>query len=96
MLVGGLLAPGTTPGDLLTWTMTGLLSGSLLLGAYVWVLRAHPTLVVVAVAAMAVPGLLERALEQAHGGALLGSLAGALAVSCLAWRWFVLLTPVRE
>ena len=96
VLVGGLLAPGTTPGDLLTWTLTGLLSGGLLLGAYVWALRAHPALVVVAAAAMAVPGLLERALEQAHGGALLGSLAGAVAVSCLAWRWFAHLTPVRE
>ena len=96
VLVGGLLAPGTAPGDLLTWTVTGLLSGGLLLGTYVWVLRAHPALVVVAAAAMAVPGLLQRALEQAHGGALLGSLAGAVAVSCLAWRWFAHLTPARE
>ena len=96
VLVGSLLAPGTAPGDLLTWTVTGLLSGGLLLGAYVWVLRAHPALVVVAAAAMAVPGLLQRALEQAHGGALLGSLAGAVAVSCLAWRWFAHLTPARE
>ncbi len=88
VLVGGLLAPGTAPGDLLAWTVTGLLSGGLLLAAYVWVLRARPALVVVAAGAMSVPGLLESGLERAYGGALLGSLAGAAAVSCLAWRWF--------
>ena len=96
VLVGALLAPGTAPGDLLAWTATGILSGGLLLGAYVWVLRAHPALVVVAAAAMTVPGLLERAMEQAYAGALVGSLAGAAAVSCLAWRWFTHLAPARE
>ena len=96
VLLGALLAPGTAPGDLLAWTVTGTLAGGLLLGAYVWVLRAHPALVVVAAAAMTVPGLLERAMEQAYAGALVGSLAGAAAVSYLAWRWFTHLAPARE
>ena len=95
VLAGGLLAPGTAPEDLLSWLVTGLLSGGLLLGAYVWVLRGRAALVVLAAAAMTVPGLLERGLDQAYGGALLGSLAGAVAVSYLAWRWFAHLTPAR-
>ena len=49
-----------------------------------------------AAAAMTVPGLLERAMEQAYAGALVGSVAGAAAVSSLAWRWFTHLAPARE
>ena len=95
VLVGALLAPGTSPDDLLSWAVLGLLGGALLLGAYLWVLRDRPALVVLAAAAMTVPGILERGLEQAYGGALLGSLLGAAAVSYIAWRWFVHLTPAR-
>ena len=95
VLVGGLLAPGTAPYDLVSWAAAGLLGGALLLGAYVWVLRARPALVVLAAAAMTIPNLVQAGLEQAYGGALLGSLAGAAAVSVLAWRWFVHLTPAR-
>ena len=95
VLAGGLLAPGTAPDDLLSWLLTGLLSGGLLLGVYVRLLRGRPGLVVLAAAAMTVPGLLERGLEPAYGGALVGSLAGAAAVSWFAWRWFAHLTPAR-
>ena len=93
VLVGALLAPGTSPDDLLSWAVLGLISGALLLGAYLWVLRDRPALVVLAAAAMTVPGILERGLDQAYGGALLGSLLGAVLVSYIAWRWFVHLTP---
>ena len=92
VLVGALLAPGTSPDDLLSWALPGLLGGALLLGAYLWVLRDRPALVVLAAAAMTVPGILDRGLDQAYGGALLGSLLGAAAVSYIAWRWFVHLT----
>ena len=95
VLVGALLAPGTSPDDLLSWAVLGLLGGALLLGAYVWILRDRPALAVLAAAAMTVPGILERGLEQAYGGALPGSLLGAAAVSYIAWRWFVHLTPAR-
>ena len=95
VLVGALLAPGTSPDDLLSWAVLGLLSGALLLGAYVWVLRDRPALAVLAAAAMTVPNILDRGLDQAYGGAMLGSLLGAVVVSYIAWRWFVRLTPVR-
>ena len=93
VLVGGLLAPGTAPDDLLSWMVVGLLSGALLLGAYVWVLRQRPALAVLAAAAMTVPNILDRGLDQAYGGALFGSLLGAVAVSYIAWRWFAHQTP---
>ena len=95
VLVGALLAPGTSPDDLLSWVVLGLLSGALLLGAYLWVLRDRPALVVLAAAAMTVPGILERGLDQAYGGSLLGSLLGAAVVSYIAWRWFAHLTAGR-
>ncbi len=95
VLVGALLAPGTSPDDLLSWAVLSLLSGALLLGAYLWVLRDRPALVVLAAAAMTVPGILDRGLDQAYGGALLGSLLGAAAVSYIAWRWFAHLMSTR-
>lgn len=95
VLVGALLAPGTSPDHLLSWAVLGLLSGGLLLGAYLWVLRDRPALVVLAAAAMTVPGVLDRGLDQAYGGALLGSLLGAAVVSYIAWRWFAHLTAAR-
>ena len=96
VLVGAMLAPGTSPDDLLSWALVGLLGGGLLLGAYVWVLRDRPALVVLAAAAMTVPNVLDRGLEQAYGGALLGSLLGAAAVSYIAWRWFLHLMPTAS
>ena len=95
VLVGGLLAPGSVPADLASWAAACLLGGALLLGAYLWVLRAQPSLVIPAVAALTVPALVAAGLEQAYAGALLGSIAGAAVVSVLAWRWFVHLTPAR-
>ena len=96
VLVGAVLAPGTSPDDVAARAILGLLSGALLLGAYVWVLRDHPALVVLAAAAMTVPGILDRGLDQAYGGALAGSLLGAAVVSCIAWRWFAHLTAARR
>ena len=95
VLVGAALAPGTTPDDLGSWAVVGLLSGALLLGAYVRVLQDCPALVVLAAAAMTVPDILARGLDQAYGGALPGSLLGAALVSCIAWRWFAHLMPAR-
>ena len=95
VLVGALLAPGTSPDDVLSWSVLGLLSGALLLGAYLWVLRDRPAVAVLAAAAMTVPGILERGLDPAYGGALFGSLLGAAVVSYIAWRWFAHLTPAR-
>ncbi len=95
LLVGAALAPGTSPDDLVAWAILGLLSGALLLGAYLWILRDRPALVVLAAAAMTVPEVLDRGLDQAYGGALVGSLLGAAVVSCIAWRWFAHLTAAR-
>ena len=95
VLVGALLAPGTSPDDLVARAILGMLSGALVLGAYVWVLRERPALVVLAAAAMTVPETLDRGLDQAYGGALVGSLLGAALVSYIAWRWFAHLTAAR-
>ena len=95
VLVGAVLAPGTSPDDLAARAILGLLTGALLLGAYVWVLRDRPALVVLAAAAMTVPGILDSGLDQAYGGALVGSLLGAAVVSCIAWRWFAHLAAAR-
>ena len=96
VVVGAVLAPGTGPDDLLSWAVLGLLSGAILLGAYVRVLRDRPALVVLAAAAMTAPEILARGVDQAYGGALPGSLLGAAVVSCIAWRWFVHLMPARR
>ncbi len=96
VLIGALLAPGTTPDNLASWAFVGLISGALLLGAYLLVLRDHPALVVPAAAAMTVPGVLDRGLDQAYGGALPGALLGAALVSGVAWVWFARLVPARR
>ena len=92
--VGALLAPGTSPGDLLSWAVVGLLGGALLFGAYVWVLRERPALVVPAAAAMTVPGVVDRGLGQAYDGVLIGSLLGVAVVAYIAWCWFAHLRHV--
>ena len=96
VLIGALLAPGMTPDNLASWAVVGLTSGALLLGAYVLVLRDRPALVVLAAATMTVPGVLDRGLDQAYGGALPGALLGAALVSGVAWVWFAHLLPARR
>ena len=95
VFAGALLAPRTSPDDLLAWAAAGLLGGVLLLGAWLWVLRHRPALVVLAAAAMTVPDILDSGWDRAYGGALPGSLLGAAVVSLIAWRWFAHLTPPR-
>lgn len=95
VLVGALLAPWASPDDVLPWAAAGLLGGVLLLGAWLRVLRHRPALVVLAAAAMTVPDVLDTGWDRAYGGALFGSLLGAAAISFVAWRWFVRLTPAR-
>ena len=96
VVVGALLAPGTTPDDLASWAVVGLLAGGLLLAVYVRILRDRPALAVLAAAAMTVPGVLDRGLDQAYGGALPGALLGAVLVSGVAWIWFERLVPARR
>ena len=88
LLVGTVLVPGKVPEDVTSWLVSGLAGGVFLLIAYIWVLRAHPSLVVFATAGMVVPGLLESGLDQAYGGALAGSLIGAISILLLSWRGF--------
>ena len=96
VLVGALLAPWASPDDVLAWAAAGLLGGVLLLGAWLRVLRYRPALVVLAAAAMTVPDVLDTGWDRAYGGALFGSLLGAAAISFIAWRWFVRLSPYGE
>ena len=95
VFVGALLAPRTSPDDLLAWAAAGLLGGGLLLVAWLRVLRHRPALVVLAAAAMTVPDVLDSGWDRAYGGALPGSLLGAVVVSLIAWRWFAHLTRAR-
>ena len=95
VFVGALLAPRTSPDDLLAWAAAGLLGGVLLLVAWLRILRHRPALVVLAAAAMTVPDILDSGWDRAYGGALPGSLLGAAVVSLIAWRWFAHLTPPR-
>ena len=96
VIAGAVLAPGTTPDDLASWAVVGLLAGGLLLAAYVRILRDRPALAVLAAAAMTVPGVLDRGLDQAYGGALPGALLGAALVCGVAWLWFSRLATARR
>ena len=91
-LIGALLAPGPVPNDVMSWWLIGAVGGLLLLGAYVWVLRAYPALVVLATAALTIPGVVASGLERAYDGALIGSLLAVAGVLVLAWQWFERLT----
>ena len=83
--------PARSRDALASWAVSGLLSGALLLGGYIWVLRSYPALVILSTAALSVPGVVERGFERAYGGALVG----AAAVAFVAWRWFHLLSRVE-
>ena len=91
-LIGALLAPGPVPNDVMSWWLVGTVGGLLLLGAYVWILRAYPALVVLAAAALTVPAVVASGLERAYNGALIGSLLATAGILVLAWRWFDRLT----
>ena len=94
VLVGALLAPGPSRDALASWAVSGLVGGALLLGGYLWVLRSHPALVVLATAALMVPGVVERGFTRAYGGALVGSFVGVAAIAFMAWHWFRQLSRV--
>ena len=94
-LIGLFLAPGAAPNDLMSWWFTGMIAGLCLLVSYVWVLRAHPALVVPAAAALTIPPAVASGLEGAYSGALIGALLATVGIVYLAWRWFDRLT-VRE
>ena len=91
-LVGFFLAPGPVPDNVMSWWLIGAVGGLLLLGAYVWILRAYPALVVLAAAALSVPGVVASGLARARNGALIGSLLATAGILVLAWRWFDRLT----
>ena len=91
-LVGFFLAPGPVPDDVMSWWLIGAVGGLLLLGAYVWILRAYPALAVLAAAALSVPGVVASGLAGAYNGALIGSLLATAGILVLAWRWFDRLT----
>ena len=90
--IGVFLAPGPEPNDIMSWWLIGTVGGILLLGAYVWILRAYPALVVPAAAALTIPGVVASGLERAYNGALIGSLLATAGILVLAWQWFERLT----
>ncbi len=69
----------------------GAISGALLLVLYGLALRFDLTLIPVMVATMVVLATIRAGLAQAHGMALVGSLAGAALVAAIAARWLAAL-----
>ena len=87
-LIGVFLAPGPEPNDVMSWWIMGAVAGVLMLATYVWILRAYPALVVLAAAALTVPGVVASGLERAYSGALIGSWLATAGILVLAWQWF--------
>jgi hypothetical protein len=85
LLVGflGIAAPTGAGG--LGWAAAGLLAGAALIVAYVSALRADLTATVPALGTIAALGLLVTAFSNPFPGAIVGGLAGAVAVAGAAW-----------
>jgi hypothetical protein len=65
----------------------GLVAGVLLLAAYVFVLRAEPSVIVPAMGVMLVLSLAREGLYQAYPGALAGAVLGIALVLPMTWWW---------
>ena len=87
-LIGVLLAPGPLPDDIMSWWLRGAVAGVVLLASYFRFLRACPSLVVPAAAALSVPPVVASGLQGAYDGALIGALLATVGILAIAWRWF--------
>ena len=88
LILLGLVGQGAGFEDLGEWLVRGLLLGAALLAAYVY-LRAEAGLIPLALASYLTLGLLQQAIDQPYGGALLHyglAAAGSLIAGWLCWR----------
>lgn len=88
LILLGLVAQGADVEGLGEWLVKGLLLGAALLAAYVY-LRAELGLIPLALASYLALGLLQQAVDQPYGGALLHyglAAAGPLVAGWLFWR----------
>ncbi len=88
LILLGLVVQGADVEGLGEWLVKGLLLGALLLAAYVY-LRAEAGLIPLALASYLALGLLQQAVDQPYGGALLHyglAAAGPLVAGWLFWR----------
>ena len=88
LILLGLVVQGADVEGLGEWLVKGLLLGAVLLAAYVY-LRAEAGLIPLALASYLALGLLQQAIDQPYGGALLHyglAAAGSLIAGWLCWR----------
>ncbi|PWT82049.1 MAG: hypothetical protein C5B57_09365 [Blastocatellia bacterium] len=96
VIVGGVLLNTASALDLRTWVVFALLSGGLLLTAYVIVLRHDIRIVPVAAAVIAAAATLREGWARAYPGALAGAIVAIAIMSIAAYAWFRALSAVTE
>ncbi|HEV3140468.1 MAG TPA: hypothetical protein VGY57_08140, partial [Vicinamibacterales bacterium] len=90
-VIAGLLGASAPAQGVGAWIVSATAAGGLFVAAYLLVLRHDLSLVPIAVAAMTVIGAVREGAMQAYGGALPGSMVGALAVAAIGYVWFAAL-----
>jgi hypothetical protein len=96
LVVFGFLTAGA-PQDagIVRWLAAATLMASGLFVAYVTLLRADLTMMPLALATMAVTGMLMRGAAQPFAGALPGAILGAVLTALVGWWWFKALRRYR-
>jgi len=88
LIVGGVLGNTTSPVNLAAWLSAGAAMGTLLLVAYILVLRDDVSIVPIAAAVVATAGSLPEGLARPYVGALEGTVLAVGVVWLIAWAWF--------
>jgi hypothetical protein len=98
-IVGGLLGATGSPENLLPWIASAAVAGTLLVAAYILVLRLDVSVVPFAVAVMTTTGTLREGWSQAYPGALPGAIVAVSMMWAMAYGGFRALratgTPIR-
>jgi len=84
----GLVSGGGSPRDPWTFVAIGLVSGAVLLAAYVYILRVDVSLVPLAVGTMLALVALREGLYQAYPGAAAGAALAVVLTVAVSWWWF--------
>jgi hypothetical protein len=87
-VVGGVLGNATSPVNLSAWLAAGAAMGTLLLIAYLLVLRDDVSVIPIAAAVVATAGSLPEGLARPYVGALEGAVVAVAVVWLTAYAWF--------